>query len=61
MTFVRLIAKMVEKLHDGQIGVDVALVLFWAQLASGQIRMRKVDDWPSLAIPVSDQPVVLAA
>jgi transposase-like protein len=34
--------------------------LFWALLASGQIRMRKVDGWPTLAKPIA-QPVALAA
>jgi hypothetical protein len=32
-----------------------------ALLASGQIRMRKIDGWHSLATPVTDQPVALAA
>ena len=40
---------------------DTAAMLFWALLASGQITMRKVDGWPSLATPVGDQPVALAA
>jgi transposase-like protein len=40
---------------------DTAAMLFWALLASGQIRMRKVDGWPSLAKPLVDQPVALAA
>ena len=40
---------------------DTAAMLFWALLASGQVRMRKVDGWPSLATPVGDQPVALAA
>src|SRR5215204_4275272 len=40
---------------------DTAAMLFWALLASGQIRMRKVDGCPSLALPVGDQPVALAA
>jgi hypothetical protein len=29
---------------------DTAAMLFWALLASGQINMRKVDGWQSLAI-----------
>jgi putative transposase len=41
--------------------VDTAAMLFWALLASGQIRMRKVDGWPSLAKPMTDQPVARAA
>jgi putative transposase len=34
---------------------------FWALLASGQINMRKVDGWQSLAIEPIDQPIDLAA
>jgi putative transposase len=30
---------------------ETAAMLFWALLASGQITMRKVDGWPSLAQP----------
>jgi transposase-like protein len=40
---------------------DTAAMLFWALLASGQITMRKVDGWPSLATRSGDQPVALAA
>jgi hypothetical protein len=40
---------------------ETAAMLFWALLASGQIRMRKIDGWQSLARPVTDQPVALAA
>jgi putative transposase len=40
---------------------DAAAMLFWALLASGQITTRKVDGWPSLATPLGDQPVALAA
>ncbi len=40
---------------------DTAAMLFWALLASGQIRMRKVDGWQSLAKPIADQPIALAA
>jgi hypothetical protein len=40
---------------------ETAAMLFWALLASGQIRMRKIDGWHSLATPVTDQPVALAA
>jgi hypothetical protein len=36
-------------------------MLFWALLASGQITMRKVDDWQSLAEQPSDQIIDLAA
>ena len=40
---------------------DTAAMLFWALLASGQIRMRKIDGWQSLATPATDQPIALAA
>jgi putative transposase len=40
---------------------ETAAMLFWALLASGQIRMRKVDGWPSLAKPLTKTPVALAA
>jgi putative transposase len=38
-----------------------AAMLFWALLASGQISMRKVDGWQTLATPPVDQPIDLAA
>jgi putative transposase len=31
--------------------------LFWALLASGQINMRKVDGWQTLATSPIDQPI----
>ena len=34
---------------------------FWALLASGQINMRKVDGWQTLATTTIDQPIDLAA
>ncbi len=40
---------------------ETAAMLFWALLASGQITMRKVDGWQSLAEKPSDQPIDLAA
>lgn len=40
---------------------DAAAMLFWALLASGQISMRKVDGWQTLAIKPIDQPIDLAA
>ena len=40
---------------------ETAAMLFWALLASGQIRMRKVDGWQSIAKPIADQPIALAA
>jgi hypothetical protein len=36
-------------------------MLFWALLASGQINMRKVDGWKTLAEKSSAQPIDLAA
>ena len=40
---------------------DTAAMLFWALLASGQINMRKVDGWQTLAAKPIDQPIDLAA
>ena len=40
---------------------DTAAMLFRALLASGQINMRKVDGWQSLATKPIDQPIDLAA
>jgi len=40
---------------------DTATMLFWALLASGQINMRKVDGWQTLATKTIDQPIDLAA
>ena len=40
---------------------ETAAMLFWALMASGQITMRKVDGWQSLAEKPSDQPIDLAA
>jgi putative transposase len=40
---------------------ETAAMLFWALLASGQIIMRKIDGWPSLAEKPSDQLIDLAA
>ena len=41
--------------------VDTAAMLFWALLASGQMNMRKVDGWQTLATKPIDQPIDLAA
>jgi len=41
--------------------VDTAAMLFWALLASGQINMRKVDGWQTLAENFIGQPIDLAA
>ena len=40
---------------------ETAAMLFWALLASGQINMRKVDGWQTLATTTFDQPIDLAA
>src|SRR5258708_770512 len=40
---------------------DTAAMLFWALLASGQINMRKVDGWQTLAVKPSNQPIDVAA
>lgn len=40
---------------------ETAAMLFWALLASGQINMRKVDGWQTLATATIDQPIDLAA
>jgi transposase-like protein len=40
---------------------ETAAMLFWALLASGQVTMRKVDGWPTLARRATDQTIDLAA
>ena len=40
---------------------DTAAMLFWGLLASGQISMRKIDGWHTLATKLIDQPIDLAA
>ncbi len=40
---------------------ETAAMLFWALLAAGQINMRKVDGWQTLATKPIDQPIDLAA
>ncbi len=41
---------------------ETAAMLFWALLASGQITMRKVDGWQTLAeLPMVAVPLDLAA
>ena len=37
---------------------DTGAMLFWALLASGQMNMRKVDGWQTLATKPIDQPIV---
>jgi putative transposase len=40
---------------------ETAAMLFWALLAAGQITMRKVDGWETLAQKLADKPIDLAA
>ena len=40
---------------------ETAAMLFWALLASGQITMRKVDGWQTLAGKPEDEVIDLAA
>jgi transposase-like protein len=40
---------------------ETAAMLFWALLAAGQITMRKVDGWQTLAWKLIDEPIDLAA
>jgi putative transposase len=40
---------------------DTAAMLFWALLASGQIVMRKVDGWNTLAAKYAEQPLDVVA
>jgi transposase-like protein len=40
---------------------DTAAMLFWALLVSGQINMRKIDGWQTIATKPIDQPIDLAA
>ena len=40
---------------------ETAAMLFWALLASGQITMRKIDGWPTLAERPTDAAIDLAA
>src|SRR5450432_935542 len=40
---------------------DTAAMVFWALLASGQINMRKVDGWQTIATKPIDQQFDLAA
>jgi transposase-like protein len=41
--------------------IETAAMLFWALLASGQINIRKIDGWQTLATKLIDQPIDLAA
>jgi hypothetical protein len=47
--------------NEGSKHRQTAAMLFWALLASGQINMRKVDGWQTLATKPIDQPIELAA
>jgi len=49
------------KTHTVLPSADTAAMLFWALLASGQINMRKVDGWQTLATKPIDHPIDLAA
>src|SRR5262249_18715896 len=40
---------------------ETAAMLFWALFAAGQIAMRKVDGWQTLAQKLVDEPIDLAA
>ncbi len=40
---------------------ETAAMMFWALLASGQIAMRKIDGWKTLAVKTADLPIDLAA
>jgi transposase-like protein len=40
---------------------ETAAMLFWALLAAGQITMRKVDGWQTLAEPLAERAIDLAA
>jgi hypothetical protein len=46
---------------DRTASAETAAMLFWALLASGQISMRKIDGWRTLASKLLDQPIDLAA
>ena len=41
--------------------MNFAAMMFWALLASGQISMRKVDGWQTIATKPTDQLIDLAA
>ena len=59
----------IERLHEEfkrriktqTVHPPMAAMLFWALLACGQINMRKVDGWQTLATKPIDQPIDLAA
>jgi len=41
--------------------IETAAMSFWALLGSGQINIRKIDGWQTLATKLIDQPIDLAA
>jgi hypothetical protein len=47
-----------ENAAPGQTNAEAAAVLSWALLASGQITMRKVDGWRSLAEKASSDQII---
>src|SRR3954465_15908340 len=57
----------IERLHEGfprriktkcvLPSIETAAMLFWALLASGQINIRKIDGWQTLATKLIDQPI----
>ena len=60
----RAVARGVQAAHQDPIHAalaETACMLFWALLACGQITLRKVDGWKTLAAKPIDQPIDLAA
>jgi hypothetical protein len=61
----RLICLVIRSLQIGRYFTDRSGIReqrqFWALLASGQIAMRKVDGWQTLATKPSDAVIDLAA
>ena len=58
-----MIAPFLEIDRDGapkKFAESVKALVFWALLASGQISMRKIDGWHTLATKLIDQPIDLA-
>jgi putative transposase len=62
------VTNAIERLHGGRTktqtvlpSADTAAMLLWALLASGQISMRKIDRWQTLAAKPLAQPIDLAA
>ena len=57
----RLHEEFKRRIADRSACAETAAMLFWALLASGQITMRKVDGWQTLAEKPADQIIDLAA